>query len=90
MIFPSPVRADGSKSIFIGCSVLHVAQSRTAGNALLISSICSEKDPEYGIVWSPDIKSERNTRCRHMTGSRGGGTNLIPSAAIRCSKLLEM
>jgi hypothetical protein len=46
MIFPSPVRADGSKSIFIGCGVLHVAQSRIAGNALLISSICSENEPE--------------------------------------------
>jgi len=47
------VCADGSKSIFIGCGVLHVAQSRTAGNALLISSICSENEPEYGIVWFP-------------------------------------
>jgi hypothetical protein len=53
MIFPSPVRADRSKSIFIGCGVRHVAQSRTAGNALLISSICSENDPECGIVWFP-------------------------------------
>jgi len=53
MIFPSPVRADGSKSIFIGCGILHVAQSRTAGNALLISSICSENEPEWGIVWFP-------------------------------------
>jgi hypothetical protein len=56
MIFPSPVRADGSKSIFIGCGVPHVAQSSTAGNALLISSICSEKEPEYGIVWFPGYK----------------------------------
>jgi hypothetical protein len=53
MIFPSPERADGSKSIFIGCGALHVAQSRTAGNALLISSICSENELECGIVWFP-------------------------------------
>jgi len=46
MIFPSLVRADGSKSIFIGCGLPHVAQSRIAGNALLISSICSENEPE--------------------------------------------
>jgi hypothetical protein len=62
MIFPSPVRADGSKSIFIGCGVLHVAQSRSAGNALLTSSICSENEPEYGIVWFPEMRSERETR----------------------------
>jgi len=66
MIFPSPLRADGSKSIFIGRGILHVAQSRTAGNALLISSICSENEPEYGIVWFPDMGSERDMRCRPM------------------------
>jgi hypothetical protein len=53
MIFPLPGRADGSKSIFIACGILHVAQSRSAGNALPISSICSENEPEYGIVWFP-------------------------------------
>jgi hypothetical protein len=49
MIFPWPVRADGSRLIFIGCGVLHVAQSSTAGNAQLISSICSANEPD-GIV----------------------------------------
>jgi len=62
MIFPSPVRADGSKSIFIGCGILHVAQSRTAGKALLISSICSENEPEYGIVLFPGNEGVSATR----------------------------
>jgi len=35
------VRADGSQVDLVGCGILHVAQSRTAGNALLISSISS-------------------------------------------------
>jgi hypothetical protein len=90
MIFPSPVRADGSRSIFIGCGILHVPQSSTAGNALLISSICAENEPEYGIVWFPDMRSERDTRCRQITGSQRWTRKLDPKAlrfAVQnCSK----